>query len=101
MGAFDDRVLKVDLQTGDRSEHIHGDGRSGFEMIFAPHPAGRGEDHGWLLGYVWDPSTDTSDAVILDAADLTKEPVARIHIPQRVPFGPHGVWIPGDQLPVA
>ena len=31
---------------------------------------------------------------IVDAADVTGKPVATIALPQRVPFGFHGSWIP-------
>jgi carotenoid cleavage dioxygenase len=34
--------------------------------------------------------------VILDAARFAARPVARIRLPQRVPFGFHGAWI-GDR----
>ena len=30
----------------------------------------------------------------IDATNFEKEPVARIHLPVRVPFGFHGSWIP-------
>jgi hypothetical protein len=33
--------------------------------------------------------------VILDASDFGTQPVARIKLPQRVPFGFHGNWITG------
>ena len=52
-----------------------------------------GEDEGWAMGFVYDDATDSSDLVILDASDLSKPPVARVHLPQRVPFGFHGSWI--------
>jgi carotenoid cleavage dioxygenase len=32
--------------------------------------------------------------VILHAQDFTGDPIARIHLPQRVPFGFHGNWVP-------
>ena len=34
------------------------------------------------------------DLVILDANDFTGKPVATIALPQRVPFGFHGSWLP-------
>ena len=59
-----------------------------------PIPDGTVEDDGWLLSYVWDAATDSTDLVILDARDITADPVARVHLPRRVPFGFHGSWLP-------
>ncbi len=52
------------------------------------------EDDGWVISYVYDSTTDTTDVVILDGQDFTGDPVATIHLPVRVPFGFHGNWIP-------
>ena len=49
---------------------------------------------GWLVTFVYDATTDRSDLVILDAEDLTRPPVATIHLPRRVPYGFHGNWLP-------
>jgi carotenoid cleavage dioxygenase-like enzyme len=90
-------LLRYDLESGHVVRHDFGPGRTPAEASFAPaddRPGGPG----WLITYVYDAATDTSDVVILDAADLDAPPVAEIHLPQRVPFGFHGNWMP-DELP--
>ena len=48
---------------------------------------------GGYIGYVYDSARDGSDLVMLDASDFAAQPVARIGLPQRVPYGFHGNWI--------
>ncbi|OBI36375.1 carotenoid oxygenase [Mycobacterium sp. E1386] len=66
------------------------------EMSFVPNPGGsatdRAEDDGILLGYGYHRERDEGQLVLLDAATL--EPVATVHLPQRVPMGFHGNWAP-------
>ena len=52
------------------------------------------EDEGWVLSVVYDAREDRSDLVILDATDFGGDPVATVALPQRVPFGFHGIWEP-------
>jgi carotenoid cleavage dioxygenase len=42
---------------------------------------------------VHNPDRSASDLVILAAQDFTGEPVARIHLPARIPLGFHGSWL--------
>ena len=58
-------------------------------------PGGHAEDDGWLLVHVQVPETGGTDLVIIDAAAFDDEPVARVHMPQRVPPGLHGNWLAG------
>jgi carotenoid cleavage dioxygenase-like enzyme len=39
-----------------------------------------------------------SDLVVLDAVRLEAGPVAEVRLPQRVPFGFHGTWVPASYL---
>jgi carotenoid cleavage dioxygenase len=55
-----------------------------------------GEDEGWILTFVYDESSDSSELVIIDASEFEKAPVARIVMPRRVPFGFHGSWLPDE-----
>lgn len=62
------------------------------EMSFVPHPDGRAEDDGLLMGYGYHRGRDEGQLLLLDAATL--ESVATVHLPQRVPMGFHGNWAP-------
>jgi len=87
-------AVKYDLHTGETLHRSYGEGRVSDELCFVPRSAESAEDEGWLLSYVYDAGTDRSDLVILAADDFTGDPVATVHLPQRVPFGFHGNWMP-------
>jgi carotenoid cleavage oxygenase len=69
-------------------------GRIPAEPVFVPASSAAGEDEGWVMAYVYDTARGSSDFVILDTAEFTGRPVATISLPQRVPFGFHGSWMP-------
>jgi carotenoid cleavage dioxygenase-like enzyme len=87
-------LIKYDLRAGTSAVHDFGPGRVPSEPVFVPASSNAAEDEGWLLTYVYDATRDGSDLVILDAVDFARKPVATISLPQRVPFGFHGSWIP-------
>lgn len=87
-------LLKYDLERGGSQRHDFGDGRAPGEAVFVPAAEAAGEDEGWLLCFVYDATRDGSDLVILDASHFAGPPQAVIQLPQRVPFGFHGSWIP-------
>jgi carotenoid cleavage dioxygenase len=89
----DHNWVRHDLPTGEAVEHDLGTGGPG-EAVFVPSGSGTAdESNGFYLGYVYDPERNGSDLVILDASDFAGEPVARINLPARVPYGFHGNWI--------
>lgn len=87
-------VVKYDIETGTSQERYYAETEVSGEHVFAPNPEGTAEDDGWLLGFVSDRATDTTDLVVLDARDITADPVARVRIPRRVPLGFHANWFP-------
>ncbi|MBW4645652.1 MAG: carotenoid oxygenase family protein [Goleter apudmare HA4340-LM2] len=93
-----DGVIKYDLSNGTSQTHEFGKGRYGGEAVFAPRPGATDEDDGWLITFVRDEGAGTSELVVLNAQDVTSTPVARVLIPQRVPYGFHGAWIAEEQL---
>ena len=95
LGDFDS-IVRYDDATGDRQ--VWNSGTSGHvgESVFAADPAGAGEDAGWLLNAVYDDATDRTDLCVLDARDVAAGPIARVHLPVRMPFGFHANWFPAN-----
>ncbi|MGB3640048.1 MAG: carotenoid oxygenase family protein [Rivularia sp. (in: cyanobacteria)] len=89
-------VIKYDLNSSKSQSHEFGRGRYGGEAVFVPR--GKGEDEGWIMTFVYDSNEDKSELVIVDAQNMTSEPVARVLIPQRVPYGFHGDWVSEEKL---
>ena len=85
-------LLKHDLASGAVEEHRFDHGAAG-EAVFAPLSLSAGEDEGYVIAYAHDLDGGNTDLVILAAQDFAGEPVARIHLPARVPLGFHGSWI--------
>ena len=85
-------VMHIDYQTGDQRLWDPGPNRHVGEAFFAP--GGSGEGEGWLLAYTYDHARDASTFIVLDAQDVERGPVAEVALPQRVPFGFHGWWVP-------
>jgi len=98
---FSAEIHKIDLATGSLTTHgFGGDGVHVFEPVFAPAGPDAGEDEGFVIVLSHDDGTDITTLNVLDAGDIAAEPVARVHLPQRVPFGAHGSWLP-DATPTS
>ena len=77
------------------------------ESRFVPRRGGVAEDDGWILSYVFDESQLEEDGEckpgarselwIIDAKNMT-DVVAKIHLPQRVPYGLHGHWFSEEDI---
>lgn len=78
------------------------------ESRFVPRNKGSSEDDGWILSYVFDESSQLdlpgectasakSELWIIDAKNM-KDVVARVYLPQRVPYGLHGNWFSEEQV---
>ena len=91
--AFTNGLLKHDLAHGTAETHDFGQHATAGEAVFAPAAPGAAEDDGYVFAFVHNPDRSASDLVILAGQDFTGEPVARIHLPARIPLGFHGSWL--------
>ena len=90
---FGNALLKHDLLAGSVESHEFGDGATTGEAVFAPATPDSGEDDGYVMAFVHDPERGAADLVILASQDFGGEPVARVHLPARIPQGFHGSWM--------
>ncbi|XVF89187.1 hypothetical protein PTKIN_Ptkin19aG0109900 [Pterospermum kingtungense] len=61
---------------------------------FVPKDGGIEEDDGWIITYLHNEDTNISQVYIIDARNFSSEPVAKITLPCRVPYGFHGAFFP-------
>ncbi|KAK0718969.1 retinal pigment epithelial membrane protein [Apiosordaria backusii] len=110
-GCVDNRSVQEILAADDPDDPIQlfamPEGWFAQEPRFVPRSNPTSEDDGWLLTFVFDESQLDNqghcrdDAVgelwVIDAKGM-KEVVARIKLPQRVPYGFHGCWFSKDEI---
>ena len=91
-------IIKYDFSTGRSLSHDFGEGRYGGAVTFAPRIGAIDEDDGWLLTFVYDQTEKRSEFLVIDAQHMRGKPVARVMLPQRVPYGFHCTWVSEMQL---
>lgn len=111
IGCVDTRDISEVLASQDHLDPIKvfkmPEGWYAQEPCFVPRADGISEDDGWILSYVFDESqllegdecrSDAkSELWIIDAKNMT-DVVARVHLPQRVPYGLHGNWFSEENI---
>nr|AZP54317.1 carotenoid cleavage dioxygenase 4 [Narcissus pseudonarcissus] len=92
-----DKVGSGDCVVGRR---MFGEGCFGGEPFFVANDDGGcgDEDDGHVLSYVHDERRDQSRFVVMDAKTPDLEVVGEILLPQRVPYGFHGLFVSQKQL---
>ncbi|NLE80610.1 MAG: carotenoid oxygenase family protein [Rhodococcus sp.] len=94
-GAFDG-VLTIDTDSG-TADFYQSDGLALGEPCFVPNP--QSETDGYYVTFA-ESLADRSSFFLIFASDRVKAgPVATVRIPQRVPLGLHGVWVPKEDMP--
>lgn len=87
-------LVRYDHETGARDVWDGGGRITPAEAVFVPADEAGPEDEGWLLAFVYDHAREKSDLAVFDATRVDQGPIARIELPQRVPLGFHGSFLP-------
>ena len=87
-------VLKYDMVNEREVAYFDYGEFYGGEALFVPRVNASGEDDGYLLELLM--MADRAELLIIDAA--TMQEMARLHLPQRVPFGVHSCWLNQEKV---
>lgn len=83
-----DLIDRCEVKYFDYGDHVGG------EALFVPKANSNGEDDGYLVDILM--SEAGSCMLIIDAASMTE--LARLHLPQRVPYGVHACFLDDAKL---
>ena len=78
----------------------YGNGDVGGEPVIIPKPGSRAQASSevYVGMFVYNTNDQESYFVLFDGETLSEEPVVRLRIPHRVPYGFHGLWVDGADL---
>lgn len=85
-------IVHLDTGGGRRDIYWLPEGDITSEPVFAAR--GDAEGEGWVLAVVWRARSQTSELLVFEATEIERGPVATVELPQRVPFGFHGNFVP-------
>lgn len=87
-------VMKYDLLDEREMQYVDYGEYLGGEALFVPKQNAVAEDDGYLLDLLM--TEDSACLLILDAKTMRE--LAKLHLPQRVPYGVHACWLTDSQL---
>ena len=82
-------VLKYDMLNEAELDYFDYEDAFGGEALFVPKAEAKAEDDGYLIELLM--REDTAELLVLDAKKMSE--LARLKLPQRVPFGVHSTWL--------
>ena len=90
--------VRHDTRTGEEQVYRLPDGVYASESPMVPRRDGTAEDDGYLVTFLIDENTGTSECAILDAADIAGGPICRLALPHKICSGTHSTWVERSQL---
>ncbi len=94
-------LFHIDHQTGAEQHWWCGPVSSLQEPCFIPRAKDAAEGDGWIVQVCNRLEEYASDLLVFDALDITKGPIATIHIPIRLRFGLHGNFASAEDIDLA
>jgi carotenoid cleavage dioxygenase-like enzyme len=71
---------------------------TGGETVIIPKPGTSGSGEVYIGSFLYNEMDGTSSFVLYDGETALEEPVAKLRIPYRVPYGFHGRWVDEAEL---
>jgi carotenoid cleavage dioxygenase-like enzyme len=83
---------RFDFETGETTLVEYGEEANAGEPVYVPNPDSDREEDGWLMCFVYNPD-EGAFLSIVSAGNFAAGPIAKVHIPTRVPNGFHANWM--------
>ncbi|MGL4542953.1 MAG: carotenoid oxygenase family protein, partial [Polymorphobacter sp.] len=90
--------VKHDLVSGESWEIKLAEGRFASESPFVPRLDAKSEDDGYLVSFITDENTGTSECILVDCLNFAAGPVCRIALPHKISSGTHSTWVDRREL---
>ena len=89
---------RQDTHTGEEQVLQLPDGVYASESPVVPRKGAKSEDDAYLVTFLIDENTGTSEFAILDASNVAKGPIARLALPHKISSGVHSTWVERERL---
>ena len=73
-----------------------GDDHEVGEPVFATKLKPKSEDDGYIMLFVYNKKRKVAALLFWMLKPWTRNPIAEVQLPRRVPHGLHGSWMPGE-----
>ena len=90
--------VRQDTATGGEQVYQLPKGIYASEGPIVPRKGGSEEDDAYLVTFLIDENSGTSELAILDASDIAKGPFCRARLPHKISSGVHATWVEHAQL---
>lgn len=87
-----------DTASGEEQLFALPDGVYASESPMVPRKNAASEDDGYLVTFLIDENTGTSEFAILDASDIANGPICRCALPHKISSGVHATWVERSRL---
>lgn len=85
-------TVAFDMESGEQVLWEYGEEANAGEPVHVPNPDSEKEEDGYVMCFVYDPG-EGPFLSILSAGNVQDGPIAKVHIPGRVPNGFHANWM--------
>lgn len=86
-------TMKLNRDTGESDIFDFGEHAVALEPVFIPRKDSQKEDEGWVITYVYQSLSKSTDVAIFNAQSIKDGPVATIHLPVNSGTTFHGTWV--------
>ena len=90
--------VRHDTKTGEEQVYQLPDGVFASEAPIAPRQGKSAEEDAYLVTFLIDENTGSSELAILDGRDITAGPICRARLPHKISSGVHATWVEHAQL---